>query len=255
MAKSIFITGAGAGIGREVANLFASEGWLVCATDIDQNSLNALENKLGPKHCYCQVDVTDTGSIERALETFSSETGGHIDVLLNNAGILFIEKFENLSLEQNNAVTNVNISGVLNMTYLTKPYLDKSESPMVINMCSASSNYGVPNLASYSASKFWIKGFTEALNIEWEEQGIHVCDVMPNFVATPMTDNCEGEIMENVGVKLTAKDVAKAVWKAAHNRNKVHWYVDSFIYHLSRISGKFLPQSILRAFVKRMAGY
>jgi len=73
-------------------------------------------------------------------------------------------------------------------------------------------------LATYSASKFFVRGFTEAMNIEWERHGIHVCDVMPNFVATPMMDAAHGDIVDLIGINLTAEDAAKTIARAAEDR-------------------------------------
>ena len=255
MKNTIFITGAASGIGKAAAVLFAENGWLVCATDVNPKNLADLKLKLGPEHYYYEVNVTDHKSINNALSEFAERAGGSIDVLLNNAGIAFIENFEDLALEKHIAVTKVNVEGVLNTTYLAKPYLDRSDKACVINMCSASANYGVPSEASYSASKFWVRGFTEALNIEWENKGIHVCAVLPNFVATPMMDACDGDIVQNVGIKLTVADVAKNIWDAAHDRKRVHWHVDTWKYHFTRLISKFLPQPVMRMTMKKMAGY
>lgn len=96
-------------------------------------------------------------------------------------------------------------------------------------MCSASANYGVPTNATYSATKFWVRGFTEALNIELEGEGIHVCDILPNYVDTPMmqSEQSSGDIIDNVDIKLTAEDVSSTIWQASQNRSKVHWHVDT----------------------------
>ncbi len=255
MNKSIFITGAGAGIGKSAALLFAKKGWFVHATDISQESLEALKAELGNEHSYSQLDVTCSDSIKAALETCTAKTNGSINVVLNNAGIAFIDNFESLSLDKHLAVTNVNVAGVLSVTYLAKPYLDRAGESVLINMCSASSNYGVPSEATYSASKFWVKGFTEALNIEWERHGVHVCDILPNFVATPMMEKCDGDIVQNVGISLTAEDVSKTIWKAANNRRKVHWHVDTLKYNCARIITNMLPYVAKRSIMKKVAGY
>lgn len=255
MKKTIFITGAGAGIGKATAILFAKNGWNIFATDLNLDGLAELEKTIGSEHSYCKMDVTDVTSINLALDECDKAFTGGIDVLLNNAGIAFIDNFETLPLEKHLAVTNVNVVGVLNMSYLAKPYLDKAKSPVIVNMCSAASNYGVPSEATYSASKFWVRGFTEALNIEWEDQGVHVCDILPNFVATPMMEECGGDIVDNVGIQLTAEDVAKTIWKAAGNRKKVHWHVDTLKFHIGRVITHFLPHSVKRAIMKKVAGF
>lgn len=255
MQKTIFITGAGAGIGKATAILFASKGWRVCATDINQASLDTLKTELGAAHEYFTLDVTKSDDIATVMAAFVAKCGA-IDVLLNNAGLGFIDPFFDQTLKKHTSLVNVNVNGVLNCTYLAKPHL-RRPTATIINMCSASANYGVPTEATYSATKFWVRGFTEALNIELENMGVHVCDILPNFVDTPMmqSDLASGDIVDNVGIKLTADDVAKTIWKAAHNRKKVHWHVDTAAQHILRFIAKLAPQSASKTVMKKLAGF
>ncbi|MCP6059511.1 SDR family NAD(P)-dependent oxidoreductase, partial [Klebsiella pneumoniae] len=80
----------------------------------------------------------------------------------------------------------INVQGVVQMTHAAFPYLKATPGAQVINMGSASGVYGTPHMASYSASKFAVRGFTEALELEWRRHGIRVGDLMPPFVRTPM---------------------------------------------------------------------
>lgn len=107
---------------------------------------------------------------------------------------------------------SVNINGILSCAHQALPLLKRASGAAMINMCSLSATYGLPSEASYSASKFWVKGFTEALNIEWEQHGIYACDIMPNFVATPMMEGLTSKLVQAIGVHLSAADVAKAHW-------------------------------------------
>ena len=210
MSRTIVITGAGAGIGLEAARKFAQRGAGRCAPPTSTTGRSgAREQELGPRHTYTKMDVTDKARSKRVFAEFAGQHGGAFDTLLNNAGVAFIQNFEEQTLEQHELVAKVNINGVLNCTYLAFPYLSKGRDAKVINMCSLSAEYGIPSEATYSASKFFVRGFTEAMNIEWERHGIHVCDVLPNFVATPMMDAAHGDIVDSIGINLTADDVAR----------------------------------------------
>lgn len=252
---SVFITGAAKGIGAETASMFAKQGYHVGVTDISQKDLDALKSVLGNGHFYRQLDVTKPDDFACALGEFAAENGGAIDVLVNNAGIAFINDYEKVSLMKHLAVTEVNIKGVQIGAYHALPYLMRSDRPSMVNMCSLSSEYGVPSEASYSASKFWVKGFTEALNIEWERHGIHVCDVMPNFVATPMMDVAHGKIVESIGIFLQAGDVSAVILKAVKSRRNVHWEVDTWRPRLLRSVSKLLPKVLRRAAMRHVSGY
>lgn len=252
---TVFITGAAKGIGAETALMFSKNGYRVAATDINEKDLEKLKQLLGDEHFYRRLDVTNSDDFAAILKEFALENGEAIDVLINNAGIAFIDDFEKISLEKHLALTDINVKGVQIGAFHGLQYLMKSSKPTMISMCSLSSEYGVPSEASYSASKFWVKGFTEAINIEWDRHGIYVCDVMPNFVATPMMQNLDGKIVQSIGIKLNADDVSATIWKAVQNRKRIHWEVDTWRPRLLRSLNKLLPNNIRRAAMKHLSGY
>lgn len=255
MQKSIFITGAASGIGKATAILFADKGWFVGITDINETGLETLKRNMDGKIEFARhLDVTDADRVAAVLSEFAKATSGKIDVLFNDAGVLRIHPFEDISLEDHHAILEVNTKGVLNCTYHAFPYLKNTSGSQVINMASVASVYATAREATYSASKFWVRGFTEALNIEWEKYGIHVCDIMPNFVNTPMVQQNPDILVDNVGVYLTAEDVAKTVWKAAGN-NRIHWLVDRPAMKLLHHLRGFVPYSLERFIMKKLAGY
>lgn len=252
---TVFITGAAKGIGAETALMFSRQGYRVAATDTNEKDLEKLKQFLGAEHFYRRLDVTKSDEFAATLKEFALENGGAIDVLINNAGIAFIDDFEKVSLEKHLALTDINVKGVQIGAFHALQYLKKSSQPTMISMCSLSSEYGVPSEASYSASKFWVKGFTEAINIEWDRHGVYVCDVMPNFVATPMMQNLDGKIVKSIGIRLNANDVSATIWKAVQNRKLVHWEVDTWRPRLLRAVNRLLPKNVRRAAMKYLSGY
>ena len=255
MSPTIVITGAGAGIGAEAARQLDREGWTICVTDIDPTALARLREELGEDHYYARMDVSDPDEVSAVMASFAARHGGSFDALLNNAGLAFIDKFENLTLQQHHRLVRVNVDGVLNCTYEAFPYLAKSRSAKVISMCSRSAEYGVPSEATYSATKFFVRGFTEAMNIEWERHGIHVCDILPNFVDTPMMEAAHGDIVDSIGINLTAADVAATIVRAVHDRPRVHWRVDTPRNQVLLGVLNRTPPRLHRAIIKRFAGF
>ncbi len=251
--KSIIITGAASGIGEAVANLMLKDGWQVGMFDVNAQPLMALQKKWGKQLCHVQVvSVSDIDALTVAFKAFFDHAG-KIDVLFNCAGILEFGHFEDISLERHHQILAVNNLGVMNGCHLAFPYLKNQESSRIINMSSASSLYGVPGLASYAASKAWVKSLTESLNIEWSRFGIHVMDVEPPFVNTNMVAGNDVRVMDKMGVSLSAQDIALKVKKSLTSSN-IHLRV-SFMYKLQYFFNAISIAPLRKLVMKYLTGY
>ncbi len=249
-ANNIFITGAAAGIGRATAKYFAQKGWFVGLYDIDAAGLSALRDELGADNCCVgQMDVTDIDSVRAALEHFSERSSGALSVLFNSAGVCIVGPFESVDLSYQHHTIDVNFKGIVNCCHAALPYLKESAGARVVNMSSASATHGTPDYPVYSATKSAVSAFTEALNIEWRQFDISLCDLLPPFVNTAMVrDNPRTVSMKKLGVKLEADDVAKVVWKAAHGRG-LHYPLGTefkILYYVARILPTRLQQWVTR---------
>lgn len=246
MTKAIFITGAAAGIGAATAQFFLQQGWRVGMYDIDVSALQAVAARYPQDQCLTGwLDVTEPAAWQEALAGFFA-WAGRLDVLLNNAGILYSGPFEQTPLAQHAKTFAVNVQGMINGCHSALPYLQQTQGACVINLSSASAIYGQADLASYSASKFAVRGLTEALSTEWHKYGIRVLDIMPLFVQTGMVKDMNSPAIKRLGVNLTASDVARTVYKAATASSAlalVHWPVGipaQLLFSLSRFS----PQAL-----------
>jgi NAD(P)-dependent dehydrogenase (short-subunit alcohol dehydrogenase family) len=221
--KHILITGAAAGIGQATARLFHKYGWRVGLIDINEVALAGLAHELGVRCWHRAVDVSDYLAVQKALGDFTADYEGRLDVLFNSAGVLKMGRFEDLSPAEHEKTFAINVTGLMNITHAAFPLLRETPGARVINMSSASALHGVPFLGSYSASKFAVRGLTEALNIEWRRHDITVLDIMPPFVNTGMVTGqaFRPPVVERMGVKLEAEDVAEAVWGAT-TTDQVH---------------------------------
>ncbi len=226
MHKRILISGAGAGIGRAAADAFVRAGWFVGAYDIDVAAVSDWARSVGAdRACAGPLDVVDPEQWRDAIADFQSRAGG-IDVLVNNAGVLVDGAFSELDLAAQRRVIDINVIGVMNGCYAAREALAASGG-RVINMSSASAFFGQPSLAVYSASKFAVRGLTEALSLEWASAGISVCDIMPLFVKTAMVAGMRDvPATRRLGVRLTPEDVAAVILAAAQTRRpKLHYCV------------------------------
>jgi NAD(P)-dependent dehydrogenase (short-subunit alcohol dehydrogenase family) len=253
MTQAAFITGAASGIGQATARLFAGRGWRVGMVDLDGVALGALQEELGGETASAwPCDVTDPAALGAALQHFAGGSEGKLDLLVNNAGLLRVGPFEEISPADHRALIEVNARGVVEGLLAAFPLLKRSRG-CVVNIASASAEYGTPDFATYSASKMFVRGLSEALDIEWRRHGIRVACVMPAFVATPMIDGVSSASMNRLGVRLGAQDVAEVVWRAAHGR-RLMWHVGGS-YRVLRALMTPLPGSVKRAVMRRVSGY
>lgn len=239
--KTIFITGAASGIGRETALLFAEKGWFIGLFDINEEGLSTLAEEIGAENCCSKkLDVSDFQQMQDAVSFFAEKTNKQMHVLFNNAGIMHMDFFENLPYEAHIKAVQVNIIGVINGIYASLELLKNTKNAHIVSMCSASALYGTPEVATYSATKFFVRGFTEGLNIELEKHGIVVSDLMPLFVNTNMIQSQEHQSnsLKKFGIPLTPKQIAKIVWKASHKK-KVHWVPTIRLKVLSYLGNAF----------------
>lgn len=243
--KNILITGAASGIGAATARLFHQNGWRVGLLDLNHQALAKLAGELG-NVWHAELDVTDPAAVKLALADFCALHGGQLRLLFNSAGVLRCGHFEEVELSEHARILQINVQGLLNMTHAAFPYLKATAAAQVINMGSASGVYGVPDMASYSASKFAVRGLTEALNLEWARHGIRVGDLMPPFVSTPMLNDqqFQAPVLRRLGVKLSAEDIAQAAWQQAHSP-QVHRPV-SLQFKLLYWSGQLTPAWLSR---------
>jgi len=252
---SIFISGAAAGIGRATAELFLQQGWLVGAFDINEAALADFQASNSNGRLITGVlDVTDYDQWQLALNQFMHVTGGRLDVLFNNAGILCSGPFSAIPLAQQQKLININVNGLIAGCHAAFPFLENTPGARVINMSSASALYGQPSLATYSASKFAVRGITEALSIEWEQHDIKVMDLMPLFVRTRMVDNMNAQSIKTLGIRTQPEHVAKQVLAlTTYNGTKVHWFIGTQTKLLA-LASKLTPAFLNRLSNKWIAG-
>ncbi len=244
--QNILVTGGASGIGHAIAVLFHQRGWHVGLLDHNEAGLKAIAQTLGGDLWYQAVDVTDAAAVAQAVAAFAARHDGKLRLLVNSAGLLYSGRFEEISTDQHRQLVSVNVQGMINCCHGAFAFLRDTQQAQIINLSSVSSLYGTPFFASYSASKFAVRGLTEALNIEWAPCGIHVCDLAPAFTATPMVAQQAQvtRIQERLGVTLLPEDVAKAAWKVSKRRRGRH-VVLGLPFPLKQLEG-LTPQRVRR---------
>ena len=216
--KVVAITGASSGIGEASAIEFAKNGANVILIGRRHEKLLEVEKKISKykvSTLVCVCDVSDKLQVKemskKVLEKFKK-----IDILVNNAGFAIFGKVSELDIEQMESQIATNYFG---MVYCIKNFLPKmleQNSGHIVNVASVAASFGLPGLASYSASKFAMLGFSEGLQHELNGTDVHVTVVSPIMVRTNFFDHSSFESMPKFSpTSLSAKTVAKAVLKAA----------------------------------------
>ncbi|OBI41523.1 short-chain dehydrogenase [Mycobacterium kyorinense] len=266
--KSIFITGAGSGMGREGAKLFHANGWRVAAVDRNGDGLAELAEELASQRLWTRtVDVTDKPALDAALADFCGEHDG-LDMMWNNAGIGESGWFEDVPYEAAMRVVDVNFKAVLTGAYGALPYLKKAPGSLMFSTSSSAGTYGMPRLAVYSATKHAIKGLTEALSVEWRRHDVRVADVLPGMIDTAILTNTPEHSQSGTSTRtaediraaapkrgmmrlMPASSVAEAAWQAYHHPTRLHWYVPKSIRLVDRIKG-ISPEMVRDRIVKSL---
>ncbi|HEY8606104.1 MAG TPA: SDR family NAD(P)-dependent oxidoreductase [Noviherbaspirillum sp.] len=180
------VTGAGGGIGRATALSLARRGCHLALADIDDSGLMqtaALAKAAGARVSTHRLDVADRESV-RALPAVVNAAHGRVDVLVNNAGVALGGNFEQVSEADFDWLMDINFNGVVRMTRAFLPYLHAGSSSRIVNVSSLYGLVSPPGQAAYSASKFAVRGFSNALRHELEGSTVGVTVVHPGGVAT-----------------------------------------------------------------------
>ncbi|MDJ0879940.1 MAG: SDR family oxidoreductase [Halieaceae bacterium] len=251
--KSVFITGAASGIGLATARRFAGHGWRVGLYDINREGLAELmtDSLFANSHSgFC--DVSDRSSIEAALADFAAGSDGKIPLVVNNAGVLSAGPFTGIDANAHDLMIDVNVRGFTHVAQLAFPYLEGTPGACLVNLCSASSIHGIPNLAVYSATKFYVNAMTQALHIEWANHGIRVTCVKPHLVDTRMARDVQDKTTGESKISLTPDDIAAAIERAV-NGSRVSYVLGDGASTWALLD-KLLPERLRIALTRRLIG-
>lgn len=215
--KTVLITGAARGMGLEMAKLFAAKGASVVIADLDETAARAAADTLGERADAVALDVTSETSIA-AARALVRERHGRIDVLVNNAGVVFGGPFLEVPLAKHLSTFRVNVDGVVAMTHAFLGDLIDAPEGHLVNMASASGFIGLPFGSTYAASKWAVIGFSESIRLELERLGhkhVGVTTVCPSYVATGMFEGVKAPLLTPF---LTPTKVAALVVRAVRTR-------------------------------------
>ncbi|MEM2104146.1 MAG: glucose 1-dehydrogenase [Candidatus Bathyarchaeia archaeon] len=187
--KVAIITGAGSGIGRATAVLFAKEGAKVAVVDCNKDSGEEtvkIIRQSGGEAVFIYADVSKASDVQKMVETVVGKYGA-IDILFNNAGINLALPITELPEETWDEIINTNLKGVFLCSKNVIPIMKRQGSGIIINMGSSSALVGVPYFGAYSASKGGILALTRTMALEVAPFKIRVNCICPGMVETPLS--------------------------------------------------------------------
>ncbi len=188
--KVCVITGAGSGIGRASALLFAREGACVVVADVDRAGADETVKQIragGGQANAITADVADPTDARRLADD-TAKAEGRIDVLFNNAGISGVGTAHETSIELWDKVMSVNVRGVFLVSKFVVPYMIEKKKGSIINMSSTIAEIGLAQRASYAASKGAILALTRAMQVDYAPFGIRVNALLPGTIHTPFVE-------------------------------------------------------------------
>jgi len=226
--KVVIVTGGSSGIGKALAEEFGSHGAKILITGRKEDQLNHVNLELQKKGITISAIVADAGleadnkkMVEEAIRLY-----GKIDVLINNAGISMRVLFEDLQLDIFRQLMDTNFYGTVYATKYALPHILASKGS-ILGISSVNGRRASPARTAYSASKFAMEGFLEALRTEVMKRGVHVLCVCPGFTASNIRNAAltsdgtqQGESPRDEKKMMSAEEVAQHVYRATVNRKR-----------------------------------
>jgi 3-oxoacyl-[acyl-carrier protein] reductase len=217
--KVALITGAGRGIGREIALALAAEGCHIALIDVDENTLNATSAEIKAKNVKAlplKADVSNSAQVEQIVDEVY-KAFNKIDILVNNAGITRDNLIMRMKEEEWDKVININLKGTFNFTKAVSRYMFKQRAGKIVNIASIIGIGGNAGQANYAASKAGVIALTKSSAKEFSSRNINVNAIAPGFIQTAMTEVLNEEVKKKMSERIplnrlgTVQDIADAV--------------------------------------------
>lgn len=229
--KSVFITGAGSGIGQATAQTFAGFGCHLILTDINEQGLTETVAQCESAAASIETHIVDVADFDamKAMADDIHTRFNPVDVVVNNAGIALGGRFSESTVEDWNKVMDINIMGVVHGCKLFLPNMQAVKSGHVINIASIAGIVSPPNMVVYATSKFAVMGLTEGIRAEVADDNITVTAICPGLIKTNIMDNApyfgtkeEQETLKaNLGAREGSTDLVTKAIVNAIMKNKV----------------------------------
>ena len=237
--KTFVLTGAGGGIGTAIADALASEKVKLVLVDRNADKLAAMLLALrGGGHSSVQADLTVAADRDRLRDHCEALNNG-VDGVINNAGLSSFTAFEGMDAALIEATIAVNVTAPILLTQALLPLLRQRPQAMVVNTGSTFGSIGYPGFAVYSASKFGLRGFSEALGRELADSNVDVLYFAPRATKTAINSDATVEMNAALGSKMDSPELVAEELVSAIRKGKKHHHVGWPEKLFVRVNGMF----------------
>jgi len=233
--KNIIVTGASGGIGNSIVKRLNESGANILASGTRIEKLEELKSKF-TKLKILKFDISKADKIEEFIDNASTELGGNLDCIVNNAGITQDNLSIRMSLEEWKKVIDINLTSTFLLSKFAIKKMLKNKSGKIINITSVVGHTGNVGQANYTASKAGIVAMSKSLAIEYAKKNINVNCISPGFIKTTMTDKIDQKYKESIILKIPCgrlgepDDIANAVHFLASNQSN---YINGETLHVN----------------------
>jgi short-subunit dehydrogenase len=207
--KRILMTGATGGIGHHLALLLAAEGAELALVDVDAQRLKTFSHAVaaqGGKAVQIVADFNHPHAVQGVVDAAMQQLGG-IDMLINNAGVMDFIAFELQQPERIAQMVQINLTVPMQLTRAVLPGMQARNSGQIVNIGSIFGSLGFPHYASYCATKFAMRGFSQALRRELADTALKVTYIAPRAVKTPLNDEATRQMLAAANIAMDEPQV------------------------------------------------
>jgi len=262
--QNIVITGGSSGIGKEIAIQCAEKGAnviiLARRKELLDSALIEIKKhgiKSDQQFASYSLDISDDKAVEKWARDYIKEFG-HVDLLINNAGIAFCDHIEKTDIDVFKKVMSIDYFGVINMTKHLLPYMIQRKSGYIVNVSSILGFMGVFGYSAYCPAKFAVSAFSEVLRYEMDKYNIKVSVVFPPDVDTPQNDYCSSTApqvtkdLSSIGKLMTPQTIARRIIRAIEKEKFIinPNFMGKVIYFINRWAPSLVSRVSLSAIRK-----
>ncbi len=244
--RVVLITGAGSGIGRELARQLSALGATIAAIDRAPEGLQSLRDQLPGQACATAIaDVTDRAGLRQAVGQLEAQLGP-TDVLIANAGIGRETSALTFDAEEFNAQIRVNLEGVVNSVEAVLDGMLQRRSGQLVAISSLASYRGLPLMGGYCASKAGVNALFDALRVELKPLGIVCTTICPGWIRTPLTESVKAVTLKNM---MRVEDAVRRIVGAIRSRKSFVAFPPGDAWQVQLL--RYLPRSLADWLVER----